>query len=221
VLVRRSFRLRDPERVLYTLALVCAFAAFCAYLKWQAFFGRLLLPLFVLGAPLASVMVEIFQMVVRPIGGVLIPLALCLFLLNNARHAVFENWVRPLSGPQSILHRSRDDQYFSDMTQWHNQRSYVKTVDLLARSQCATIGIDITDLQLEYPIQAILRERNPGTRFIHSGVRNVSNRYRQVIAAPPCAVVCLDCAEDAKRLALYRDFSRSVPIDRFVVFFQN
>jgi hypothetical protein len=157
----------------------------------------------------------------RPVSRLLIPLALCLFLINNPRHAVFENWVRPLVGQQSVLHRSRDDQYFSDMTQWHNQSSYLKTVGLLANSRCATIGIDITDLQLEYPIQALLRERRPETQFVHSGVLNVSARYPPTLAAAPCAVVCLDCAEDSKRRALYNRFSNSTTIDRFVVFLEN
>jgi hypothetical protein len=210
VLIRRSIHGHDSERALYGLALACGFITFCAYLKWQAFFGRLLLPLFVSAAPLAS-------LVARPVAGILI----CLFLLNNARHAVFESWVRPLRGSLSVLHRPRDDQYFADMTQWHDQPTYFRTVDLLARSKCRTIGIDITNFQLEYPLQALLRERDRGTNFIHTGVQNVSNRYPPPQGAPACAVVCLDCAGDTKRLSLYRDFGSSTVIDKFVIFQQN
>ena len=55
VLILRAFRGRERERALYAVALFCAFVAFCAYLKWQPFLARLLLPLFVLSAPLAGV----------------------------------------------------------------------------------------------------------------------------------------------------------------------
>lgn len=200
-------RRRGMAEIAYGAALLCAFIAFCGYLKWQAFFGRLLLPLFVLGAPL-----------VRSFGNVVVSLLVCLFLLDNARHPVFDNWVRPLRGPASVFLKSRDDQYFSDMTQWNNQASYVRTVDLLARTNCDTVGVDINNLQLEYPLQALLRERRPGTRFFHSGVKNVSTRYSQPVTGPPCAVVCLDCAGDEARLASYRSFGRPAVIDRFVVF---
>jgi 4-amino-4-deoxy-L-arabinose transferase-like glycosyltransferase len=213
VLIWRAFRGRDLERAWYALALALAFVTFCAYLKWQPFFARLLLPLFVLGAPLVSVIGEV--------GRTPVQVALCLFLLYGARPAVLENWVRPLKGPRSVLHTNRDTQYFADMTQWNNQGSYFQTVELLARSRCSTIAIDITDLQLEYPIQALVRERNAAARFVHSGVQNVSARYPQVIDAEPCAVVCLDCAGDAKRLSLYQDFGDSELIDRFVVFLRS
>jgi hypothetical protein len=147
-----------------------------------------------------------------------VQIAICLFLLNNARPALLENWVRPLKGPKSVLHTPRDSQYFADMSQWNNQASYWKTVDLLAHSNCDTVGIDITNLQLEYPLQALLRERRPATRFIHTGVQNVSARYPQPSDRRPCAVACLDCAGDPIRLRLYSDFPAGVRIDRFVIF---
>jgi hypothetical protein len=161
----------------------------------------------VLGAPL-----------IRPAGGLLVTLVACLFLLDNARHAVFDNWVRPLRGPASVFRVPRDDRYFADMTQWNNRSSYIAAVDLLASSKCTTVAIDITNLQLEYPLQALLRERNPGIRFLHSGVGNVSRRYRQPVDHAPCAVACLDCAGDAGRLAIYSGLGTGTVIGRFVIF---
>jgi len=219
-LILRALRYRERERPLYMLALLCAFVAFCAYLKWQPFLARLLLPLFVLGAPLAAVIDEIGGYALGSTRRWLVQLPLCLFLLNNARPTLFENWVRPLRGPKSVLHTPRNAQYFADMSQWNNQASYWKAVDLLAHSSCDAVGIDIKDLQLEYPLQALLRERKPATGFIHTGVENVSARYPQPIDARPCAVACLACAGDPKRLRLYGDFRTSVHIDQFVIFLQ-
>lgn len=217
-LILRAFRRRERERPLYALALLCAFVAFCAYLKWQPFLARLLVPLFVLAAPLAGVIGEIGGRAFGPKRRWLVQLVVCLFLLSNARLPLLENWVRPLKGPASVFHTPRSAQYFADMSQWNNQASYWKAVDILARSNCGTVGIDITNLQLEYPLQALLRERKPASRFLHTGVQNVSARYPQPIAAPPCAVACLDCAGDAKRLRLYSDFPASTAAGKFVIF---
>jgi hypothetical protein len=221
VLGWRALRGRDRQRALYALSLACAFIGFCAYLKWQLFLGRLFLPLFVLGAPLTSVFGEIGSAGALRIGRLFVQIVLCLMLLDNARHPLLENWVRPLSGQGSILRAPREDRYFADMSQWNNAGTYRKTVDALANMNCGTIGVDITNLQLEYPLQALLRERRPGTLFIHTGVQNVSMRYRQPVDAPACAVVCLDCAGDAKRLQLYSSFRESALIDQFVIFEQE
>lgn len=224
VLILRLLRRRERHRPLYALALFCAFAAFCAYLKWQPFMARLLLPLFVLSAPLAGVIGGIGGHTGGPVRRWLAPLVqllICLFLLSNARLPLLENWVRPLKGPRSVLHTPRSAQYFADMNQWNNQASYWKAVDLLAGSNCGVVGIDITNLQLEYPLQALLRERKPGTRFIHTGVQNVSARYPQPIDARPCAVACLSCAGDLKRLRLYGDYQTSVRVDQFVIFLRE
>ena len=92
---------RGHQLALYALAVAGGFFSFCAYLKWQAFFGRLLLPLFVLAAPLTS-------LIARPV----LAVPICLFLLNGARHPVFDDWVRPLRGPLSVLHRPRGRSVF-------------------------------------------------------------------------------------------------------------
>ena len=197
----------NREQAWYALALVCGFVVLCAYLKWQPFLARLFLPLFVLSAPL-----------VVAIRGRLLQVLLCLFLLNSARPALLENWVRPLKGPRSVLHVPRDVQYFADMTEWDNQSTYWKTLDLLAGTDCGVVGLDISRYPLEYPIQAILRERKPGILFLHTGVQNFSERYAPSVSAAPCAVICLECLGDEKRLATYGSFPRRVDIDKFVIF---
>jgi Dolichyl-phosphate-mannose-protein mannosyltransferase len=209
-LTSRNHRL---DRTLYALSLICGFVAFCVYLKWQPFLARLFLPLFVLASPLAAAVDEI------PGPAWLIQGAVTLFLVIGARPALFENWVRPLKGPKSVLRIARDDQYFSDMTQWNNAASYKQVAEQLARSRCGTVGIDSVNLHIEYPLQALLRERNPAVRFVHTGVTNQSSRYPQPVGSMPCAVVCLDCADDAQRLGLYRGFSESSQAGRFVIFY--
>jgi hypothetical protein len=198
-------------RTLYALAILCGFLTFCVYLKWQPFQARLLLPLFVASAPLAGVLEEIR-------GRGVPQFVLCLFLLSVARLPATQNWVRPLKGPASVLRVARDDQYFSDMGQWNNRESYREAVDILARSGCGTVGIDITNLQLEYPLQALLRERRPEVQFVHTGVENVSANYRPSVDLSPCAVVCLDCAGDEKRLRRYAEFPNAATAGKFVVF---
>ena len=213
ILAARATRGRDRQRALYAISLVCAFVGFCAYLKWQPFLARLFLPLFILGAPLAGL--------AGGMGGrlpLMAQLAACLFLLGNARLPLTHNWVRPLTGVKSVLRAPRADQYFADMSQWGNRASYREAAAILAASNCRTVGIDITNLQLEYPLQALLRERQPEARFVHAGVDNVSAGYRQPVQQPPCAIVCLDCARDASRLRCYSDFGPSRRAGEFVIF---
>jgi hypothetical protein len=202
-----------PSRpwTLYAAALLAAFLLFCFYLKWQPYLSRLELPLFVLAAPLAAY----FLVRLRP---ALLGVLVCAFLVNNARPALFENWTRPLKGPNSLWVTSRDSNYFSDMVQWNKGVSYFPAVELTARSGCETVGIDISQNTLEYPFQALLRERNPNVRFMHTGVENASLRYAAKDPPQPCAVLCLDCAGIQKKIALYAPLGPPVEIGRFLLF---
>ena len=189
--------------ILYAAGLLLAFLLFCAYLKWQPFLARLELPLFILAAPLAAFLLQS----IRPVAA---PIAIGLFLISVTRLALFENWTRPLTGPHSLFATARDDNYFRDMVQWNNQASYLESVDRTARSGCATVGIDIGENQLEYPFQALLRERHREVRFVHTGV--------EPSPPQPCAVLCLDCIGNQKKIAMYNSIGAPIEIGRFLLF---
>jgi hypothetical protein len=197
--------------LVYAAGLAAAFLLFCFYLKWQPFLGRLELPLFVLAAPLAGLLLESL----RPAW---LAVPVCLFLLANARLPLFENWTRPLRGPHSLFVAARADAYFNDMGQWNNRASYLLAVDLAARSACGTVGLDISENQLEYPFQALLLRARPRVRFVHTGVRNASARYYPPHPPRPCAVLCLDCLANQRKLALYTPIGEPVVIGRLLLF---
>jgi hypothetical protein len=80
------------------------------------------------------------------------------------------------------------------------------------------VGIDIGQNQLEYPFQALVRERNPAVRFQHTGVENASARYTPPGPPRPCAVFCPDCAGIPRKIALYKDVGPPVEFGHFLVF---
>lgn len=213
ILAFRALTGHDRERALYAVALLCGFVAFCAYLKWQPFMARLLLPLFVAAAPLVGIAGDAG----RSMTALILQIPLCLLLLDNARLPLLQNWTRPLKGPASILHAKRNDQYFADMGAWNNRDFYLQSVDLIARKRCDTVGIDINNNHLEYPLIALLSERRSGVDFVHTGVTNPSRSYRPPVSTPPCVVACLDCAGDTQRLRLYEDFPKAAVFGRFVI----
>ena len=213
LLALRAIKGRNRERALYAAALLCGFIAFCGYLKWQPYMARLLLPLIVAAAPLAGMVGNSS----RATAALVFQIPLCLLLLDNARLPLLQNWTRPLQGPASILRARRNDQYFADMGAWNNRDSYLQSVDLIARTQCDTVGIDINNNHIEYPLIALLREQRPTIHFLHTGVTNPSRSYRPPVASPPCAIACLDCSGDTQRLRLYEEFPKSAVFGRFVV----
>ena len=168
--------------IIYGSGLAAAFLLFCFYLKWQPFFSRLELPLFILATPLIANAVA----ALRP---ALLPFAVCLFLFDGTRHPLLDNWTRPLRGPDNLRVEPRELQYFNDMTQWHNRDFYFSEAGRIAATGCEIVGIDSNQNQLEYPLQALLLERNPRIRFVHVNVNNPSRRYGREIDPQPCAIV--------------------------------
>ena len=193
---------REWRWVRYGAALAAGFLLFCFYLKWQPFQSRLELPLFVLAAPLGGWLLD----GLRPRA---VTVVVCLFLVSGARLPAVENWTRPLKGPNSLFRTPRDANYFADMGQWGNRASYLEAVDAAAQAKCDLVGIDISENQLEYPFQALLRERRSEVRFVHTGVGNPPH---------PCAVLCLDCAGEPKKAAMYGGYGAPKAMGRFLFY---
>lgn len=208
-----AWKRRDPRWIVYAGSLLVAFLLFCFYLRWEPSGARFQLPLFILGSPLAGFLLA----EIRPI---LIPVLLGVFLLGGARLPLLKNWTRPLMGPQSLFVISREDSYFSDMLPLNDREAYLKAVDLTARSGCLTVGVDSSGDQPEYVFQALLRERNPSVRFLHTGVENASARYYPANPPRPCAVLCLDGSDSRKKMALYGSAGPPIAIGRFLLFLE-
>jgi len=206
----RSLRLRRTL-VWYFAGIALGFLLFCAVLKWQPYVVRLHLPLFVLGAPAMGVMLERL----RP---ALVPALVCLFLLLHARPFALGNWLRPLTGPDSVWRTARDTAYFTDIKTSVDPAWYHEAARRTLRSGCSAVGIDNEELQLEYPYQALLLRENPRIRFLHPAVRNPSARYRPLSREPPCAILCLNCAGNDSRLERYKATGEPLRIGKFVLF---
>jgi len=179
-----AYRRRETVWLVYGSALGSAFLLFCFYLRWQQYSARLFLPLFIVGAPLAGWLLGR----IRP---AFVSVLVCLFFLDMARLPVLENWTRPLRGPHNLFAISRSSAYFLDMPIADAEASYGAAVEAAVRSGCQTVGIDIGEYQLEYPLQALLRQRDPGVRFVHTGVANSTVRYSRAHQPEPCAVFSL------------------------------
>jgi 4-amino-4-deoxy-L-arabinose transferase-like glycosyltransferase len=196
----------------YYCGIVLAFALFSATLKYQPFFGRVLLPLFVVGAPVFGVLAER----IRPVA---LQVLLCLLLFDQTRHALFQNWTRPLTGPSSILRTARNDNYFRDMDQFGvTERDYQQSVEIVAERQCRDVGIDNGQFQLEYPFQALMLQRTPRVRFFHAGVTNASAKYAQQVPSCPCAILCLGCAGVRSKIEQFSQWGDPVQVNRFLIY---
>jgi hypothetical protein len=191
------------------IAVVAGFFLFCFYLKWQPFQARLFLPLFVMAAP-------VFGWCAERIRPSFVPLLVACLLLSGTRLPLVENWTRPLRGPNSVLATARRDQYFTDMTPWHNKDSFLTAVDRAAVSKCDRVGIDASRFQLEYPFQILLRERRPAVQFFEVGVQNPSRRLGTEPSV--CAVLCMDCDTEPALIERYKSVGKESRFGRFVWF---
>lgn len=177
---------RHPQATRLTLALLSGLLLFCLYLKWQPFMARMFLPLFATSCAISGLALSRTNKWLQ--------LAIIIFLLDGARLPLLKSWIRPLLGPQSVLRVSRTDQYFADMTTWGMRDKYDATLATLKASPCRTIALDINRFQLIYPLQALLLQAHPDTRFLYVNVTNPSSKYEGRTAhLKPCALVCLAC----------------------------
>jgi hypothetical protein len=198
---------------LYMLGLTGSFVLFCALVRWQPWNSRYHLPLFALGIALMGVILE--QRLPRfALYGVA-----CALLASALPFAIF-NSLRPLAPwPRaSVLRQPRLESYFADShDQWAG--SYVAAAKLVESSQCNSVGVDASLEDFDYPLFALLSAGHSDREVRYAGVRNPTAVYARPGAVPPCAEICLRCANAPAKWAEYKQVGGRVSVfDELVVF---
>ncbi|WP_257455073.1 ArnT family glycosyltransferase [Archangium lipolyticum] len=186
---------RTPgEQRAYLAALVGGFLIFCLALKWQPWNSRLHLPLFILSAPVVAVgLAEHWKQ--RRADAVMLVLLLASFVW------ALGNETRPLVGHNSILTRSRQEQYFSDTGDRDAYEGAARYVLEHGRTRVGLVFGGDANNQREYPLWALLSGSPSPIRVENVDVRNVSSRLADPGFSPD-AIVCFQCGE--AQVARYR-----------------
>jgi hypothetical protein len=211
-----SRRIGNRNLRLYMLGLAGSFVLFCTLIRWQPWNSRYHLPLFALGMGIVGVVLE------RSWNRFALSGLACLLLISALPFAFF-NSLRPLAPwPRaSIFQQSRLDSYFADSHEWW-RNSYVSTAKFVESSNCKSIGVDSSLEDFDYPLYALLDVGHGDREVRYAGVSNLTAAYARPDAQPPCAVICLRCANAPAKWAEYKDVGgRASVFGEVAVFSKN
>jgi 4-amino-4-deoxy-L-arabinose transferase-like glycosyltransferase len=157
ILIMASVGIGKPNwRVRLCLAAVVAgFAGMCLYLSWQPWHSRLHMVLFMLAAPAAGAAMERWNTRVAAAIAIVLALAAIPVIAFNAQH--------PLLGSNSILHLDEDSRRFIDRPEL--LVPYRQVADEVSRIGCRQVGIIFSGDDWEYPLEAMLRQRDRAVRI--------------------------------------------------------
>ncbi len=180
---------RNKILTVYSLCALSGFAIFCFYLKWQPYFSRLHLPLFVLFAPALGTLGS-------RIDRTWIPKAISVVLLIGAMPWVLWGYSRPLLGPQNILNMSRTSLYFRSKPPVF-QKDYSLAVQYVAdesQGHCSQVGLYLDHNDYEYPLWVLLAQKTDLPLSVESvQVHNISRRSSSSFPGfTPCAIFVIN-----------------------------
>jgi hypothetical protein len=216
ILVLFGRRIGNRALRLFALGIVGSFVLFCALVRWQAWNARYHLPLFLLGVALVGVVLE------RSWPRIALTSVACLLLLA-ALPFVLLNSLRPLISVKSpsIFRQSRTETYFADSHRWQ-LRSYLGAASFVNATGCNSVGVDSSFDDFDYPMLAILGAGHGERKVRYSEVKNLTAEYARADSGPPCAVICLRCANSPAKWAQYRRVGGRVSVfDEIAVFSPN
>jgi hypothetical protein len=153
----------------YAAALAGGVILYCLLLKWQPWGSRLQTPLFVMAAPLLVLILSQAPLVTRPFRRLGLPGCLAGYAILFAVY----NESRPLAsaGSPGV---DRDRAYFTNRQ--YLEEDYGAVIQFMAGNHPGEVGLFFQRDDWEYPLWAISRRMEDGTRlsFRHIGVDNES-----------------------------------------------
>ena len=169
-----------------TAAVAGGLLLFCLVLKWQPWNARLMLPLFLLAAPVAGAALASGS------SGAPSSVIGALLLAGSLPWALV-NATRPLVGAESVLEVPRLAQSFTGRPSL--QRPFLEAARAVAATGCRRIGLSIGPDDPEYLLWAALRAEGVAfERIEHVGVTNRSaplSSQPRFAGFAPCAVIVL------------------------------
>jgi hypothetical protein len=167
-----------PDVMFLGLNLVFSFLLFSYYLKFQLSGNRLLLPLFVLWAPVNILILwEVDERIAK---FCIVGILLCSF------YWTFGNSTRGINQDALSETKNREQVYFvNDPSQY---LGYAEISDSIKSSDCLAIGLDISEDTSEYPLWVMLADRNWRGRIEHVNVSNPTSAMEDK-KFMPCAIV--------------------------------
>ena len=150
---------------------------YCLLLKWQMWANRLLLPFFILTAPVTGYFIAccLPKTIQRTLSVILICIAIFYSITPIHRPLVALPSSRShLSQSESILQLKHENIYFSGYGKFIKP-AYTKLANLVKENKCRSIGLDIGSDDWEYPIWTLINSKDSTTSKIkHVNVKNES-----------------------------------------------
>jgi len=227
ILLWRRRRGLRAEVMPYAFGLVASFLLFCTLLRWQIWGSRHHLPVFVLGAALAGLVLErcFSPKVATIVGAALLAYALPLTLVNRTRSLVPWSRVDDVYHPRAVL-------YFGDQHE-RDAPANIAAAQAINHRACSNVAIDsyvgipasqIAASPRSYYVYPLLEMIGAGRtrRVWYTGVQNLSSRFASQENHPaPCAVACFDCANHREKWEQYRDVGGQASVFDYIVVFSS
>jgi len=166
----------------YLIALLTGFTLFNIYMRWAPWHSRYHLPLFVLFAPFAAV---VLSRSYAP--KVILTIGIVFFL--SSMPWVWDNKTRSFFKRRNIFNTPRLEQYFYNK---HGHfYSFKKAIEEIKSTGCFNVGFHTSPDGWEYPYWILLKENNPHSfRFEHVHVKNISKNIPYPLGTfEPCAII--------------------------------
>ena len=182
-------KIRLNEIRLYSAMVFTGFLLFCILLRWQPWHSRLHLPLFVLFAPVAGIIISGLKLE-------LIDRGLILLLSIAALPWVFCNVTRPIISlstfipeyPASIFVVPRRLQYFTNNC--CDRESYIDAASFIIQRDAKNVGLKTGENGREYPMWVLTRKNGlEGPRIEHVDVQNISKSIPRTQFQPDVVIV--------------------------------
>jgi 4-amino-4-deoxy-L-arabinose transferase-like glycosyltransferase len=204
----KKFNWKSPL-LIYLGLILAGFLLFCGYLRWQPWHQRLHLPLLVLAAPLAG-------LVLGWVWNRWLVLAASLLLVVNALLVLYYNPNYPVYQGSEFWSRSREEQYFSQRPELYAGMAEMAH-DIVASgvtNVCLNVGPDTW----EYQFWVCLKNRGFQGVIQHAFVTNESS----VLAAPDFDLrnAAFLCTAESK-IPTVDDFGLRVCYSRWAAYYQG